>query len=1239
MGKYCCFFHPKNDYSEKDLTDKCPICGREYGYILTQSPRSIANNGKEYTVVRPIGRGFYGATYLCEVQKRFKKEQILLKIIPVKLYQFFNKDFEEECNKHAQVSERTEHLVKIVDAFEAEVCFGTQVLQCHVAELQYIDGQELSEYIKDTRHIQPRIFVQLAIDLLKLWGELISKGEYHNDLHLGNLMVEQLDSSVRRVDSIYESIRLVAIDLNSVSDKSLSDYETQRLGDRQHVANHLSLLGKILRNQYKNIDDISDMDFRLIETLNKISKLLSISTTLSDIPEISELIEIIKDEFKNNISYSPWKKPLTLAKLNDTMNAQTLQTCHVPQLLVDPENKWIDEISILEPQLITGMRGCGKTMLLGALDVHARLVFPSNSPVEQTPYNSLKNDRYVGIMASCRELVDLDDMDKQGISKLLLLYSVQIIRAARHIRDVASDAVRTEYYLNLAENLKSIFGIDFSKKELQSEIIFERHLSDLSNRIVEFSENNKLRMSVISAFELLADSLKSASDILENKRVYFLLDDASTRYMSVDDISILFTRILFMSHKCAFKVTTELQSLYSFKSPGNIEMAQDIRDYQIFDLGADVFKRTRDPRTGKKFVGDIISKRLQACDMTSPALGSLDGVLGDCKLIELANYIIDHPSSQDRKGVYYGASALTALCVGDIGDIIFLYDSIISNNQKDTYPVSPEIQTQCFQQLCSRRMYNLERKDGTLREYVKAFSEASYKCLIDSKKAITREGKKSKRIRQYNSLYIRMTSGDIQKQQAYLRKLIDSGIFVFADGNGWPRAKSSDTDPITQIKLAFRKLFGVSNFIGLANADRFELSGQALEQWLEKPSKDILLRNLGNYSEEQEEGVVEQEKRTVEERAEQEEEILQQLEAIVGSGYQMSLFDICVPEKIKKNESGVKENLYKDILSRAEIVTQDEITTSKYFDIGIFGQGFEERSLESIKRVLKNNKFASIILVEYEEKGYADEIEKLASGKSNIIKIRFDEVGSILAIIQKADSVLLDVTGLYKPIIFEVVRRAVLMKKDISIVHTLAQDYYPLNSDIEKLIGSSKLDDATRFADLMRGLDTGDAGEYQHMKMLTGECYDPVRPTALLGFVSPKNQRIFSILDKKEYDLVNLIIPNGGTQRDVLARTAGNIAVTNYSAVRLQEIETTDPKDNLQELFRCYSELYVENNYNLEIALTGSKMQAVAAAALSAVCKVSQCWYVKPKKFDVKHFTKGVGETKWYYIDVSEKDF
>ena len=69
-------------------------------------------------------------------------------------------------------------------------------------------------------------------------------------------------------------------------------------------------------------------------------------------------------------------------------------------------------------------------------------------------------------------------------------------------------------------------------------------------------------------------------------------------------------------------------------------------------------------------------------------------------------------------------------------------------------------------------------------------------------------------------------------------------------------------------------------------------------------------------------------------------------------------------------------------------------------------------------------------------------------------------------------------------------------------------------------------------------------------------------------------------------------------------------------------------------------ELNQEKNYigNFEISLTGSKMQTVAAAVLSSVCKVSQCWYIKPSKFDTKHFTKGVGDTRCYQIKKTNKD-
>lgn len=1223
MGKYCCFFDPARDYSEKELTDVCPKCGRPYNFILEHMPTEIKNSTRIYTVKKAIGRGFYGATYLCEVQKRFKKENVLLKVTPVALYSFFGKNFEAECTKHAEVAENTEHLVKIEDAFNADVTFGAETIFCHVAELQYIEGQVLADYIEDRNHYQPKIFAQICIDLLKLWHELISKGEFHNDLHLGNLIVGQLGPTVQRVDAIYDKIQLVAIDLNSVTDESLSNSEGSRIGDRKYIANHISLLARKLREKYDNIDEISDTDFRLIETLNKISRILSVPTSSVDPPEISELIEMIKEEFKSNISYAPWKKTFSLTKLNDGINAQTLPSCHVPELLVDPEGKWIDEVSVSGPQLITGMRGCGKTMLLAALDIHARLTVSTS-----TKNDHLLPDRYVGIMASCRDLIELENMERQGIPKLILLYSVQIIRAIRHIRDLYSGNVNKDYYINLARILEVIFGIGFDEKVLHSDAAFERHLSDLSNRAEKFCERSEMQVPYIAAFEMLSDSLISSSDILSDKQVYFLLDDASTRYMSVKNISALLTRVLFMSPKCAFKVTTELQTLYSFKSPGNIEMANDIRDYLIFDLGADVFRRTRDPKVGKKFIEDIIAKRLEACNGLSKDLGSLEKVLGDCPLIDLANYIIDNTSSKSRKTAYYGATALAALCVGDIGDIICLYDSIISNNEKGTYPVDRRTQTHCFQQLCSRRMYNLERKDSALREYVKAFSEASYKCLMDSKKAITRNGKKSTRIRQYNSLYIRMTSGNIEQQQESLRKLIDSGIFVYSDGNGWPRSKSGDTDPITQTKLAFRKLFGLSNFIGLANADRFELSGEALEQWLTKPTKELLLRNLGNYDDSTE--------YNEEVTTEHPINVQKQLEEIVGQNLQLSfpLSDIQEESETNSIKAEARRALDNDVAKRAQITSHKKPLQNRDFDVGIFGLGFEERCLESVRRIIDNNRFSNIILVKYDEIGYADEIVDLVSGGSNVIVVKYDELTSITDKLKYSDTILVDTTGLYKPIIFEVIRYSILEKKKVFVVHTAAQDYYPLNSDIQKLIDTHKVDDASRFADLMRGLDTGDEGAYYHMKLLKGDDYDPIRPTAIVGFVSPKNQRIFSILDKIEFESIHLFVPRGKTPRDILSQTAGNIAITNYSSVRLKQFNTQSPNEVLKELSRCYAEMYIDKNHNFELSLTGSKMQAVIAAVFSSVCKVSQCWYVKPNKFDTKHFTKGVGETKWYTIRI-----
>jgi hypothetical protein len=60
-------------------------------------------------------------------------------------------------------------------------------------------------------------------------------------------------------------------------------------------------------------------------------------------------------------------------------------------------------------------------------------------------------------------------------------------------------------------------------------------------------------------------------------------------------------------------------------------------------------------------------------------------------------------------------------------------------------------------------------------------------------------------------------------------------VFVLEAGPDAPRTKTRDSNPITQFILTYRKLFGLSNFIGLSQRDRFELSGDDLEEWLSHP--------------------------------------------------------------------------------------------------------------------------------------------------------------------------------------------------------------------------------------------------------------------------------------------------------------------------------------------------------------------------------------------------------------------
>ena len=98
-GKYTCFFHPKEDMSEHDISNLCPDCGRPYNYPLEAAPHTIG----DFRVETPLGRGFYAATYLATYGTLGAKA--VLKVTPKNTYRYFRKDFATESQLHLEVSQ------------------------------------------------------------------------------------------------------------------------------------------------------------------------------------------------------------------------------------------------------------------------------------------------------------------------------------------------------------------------------------------------------------------------------------------------------------------------------------------------------------------------------------------------------------------------------------------------------------------------------------------------------------------------------------------------------------------------------------------------------------------------------------------------------------------------------------------------------------------------------------------------------------------------------------------------------------------------------------------------------------------------------------------------------------------------------------------------------------------------------------------------------------------------------
>jgi len=1212
MQNYCCFFCPLKDKNEKKMDDVCPTCNRRYSYPLDFPPKEVGS----YQVIKPLSRGFYGATYIAKTGAFSKK--IVLKVTPVSFYDFFAKrSFEQETDLHFRVAKDADHVVGIEDRFDAVIRFSDgEEINCHIAVLEFVDGISLVDYLSGSLKLKSSEIFQVAIDLLKIRGEFYEKELNHNDLHANNLIVEQLSPGVVRSSAISQTIRLKAIDLGSIAEQDLRSEE--RKGDLEHISDHVENLLEIL---LKFPSDIEDREYRTALALQQIVSGMRADSVNSRSPETKDLIRKIEQAYyRASRHWRPWSQGLRFKGFGDDYNAQTLDSWNVPKLLVDPDGHWLAEVSKPGPQIITGMRGCGKTMLLRALDIHARASGQDGEHAKKI-LERLAQDRYVGLFVSAQRLLELRSSSfkiQNWLARLFVNYSLQASRALLHIQDLDREALAPGAHSTLAHSVADVLsGVDHLL-EVKSVEELEAQLERLAVKINRDSESFSISLAPAQAFGHLASQIRFCSSVFSESMILFLLDDVSTRYLALDGISELLSSLLFQSPVCAFKFTSEWQTIeLGLQSPGRNHPVRIDRDVSVFDLGADVYKTIASTKgRGNDFVESILIQRSRF-HVAEASNYRPKTLLGDVTLERVAEEIASSGvTSSKRKQSYRGLTCLTSVCVGDIGDVIKLYEQILRRSEMSGRLITPipnSIQSECFLDISSKRIYDLDRRTKSFKKHALSFASAANNMLVASYRYKKNKGG-SARIRQYSSIYVRVSDGDESDQQRQiddLRELIDAGVFVYSGGAA--RTKTRDPNPIQQFKLSYRKIYGLASFIGLADRDRFELSGDSLKRWLEEPSEEILLRDQGELREAAD--VVDSDNGLP-------EDIQDVANEPMNPGfYQESLFDS--PRRIQKNAYSRRDQpKVKDIDCSIERIAMNGLES---FESLLCGFGFEDRTLESTKRISRNLSVKNLYGVEYSFPGHKEKMKKIWERKgAKVHSIKYDPGTFTLP---GGSPTLIDISGLSKPVIFLSIRQQLLEFGSAYVVHTAASKHYPTTADLQTVWGHSQGGDHVLFLERLATLLKGEKGPYTQVPLLKNSV-DQSRLRALLSFSSAKHERLFSLLDSRDYDVVQILASDGDELRSKVSQVASDFVSQKVQNATSFSVNASELSETLSAMDMCYIDMYQSKGANVEIGLTGSKIQAVASAIVCARRKVSEVWYTSPAEFDPDRFSEGVGRTR-----------
>jgi serine/threonine protein kinase len=1213
--------------------ETCPICGRKYLFPLYEYPLQIDG----FNVTKPLARGFYSAAYV--VKHPYTKMDFLIKIIPVKMYskeEGYAKEFNTEVDAYRIAYENKMNVPQMIGAGECQIKFRNGVsMNCYYIQMNLIEGPTLSEF-KKSNSISSTKIAQITYDLFDFLRKIDRLQLHHNDLHDGNIIIETNTRGIGALNVIDPSVKAYVIDLGSMNKIDRSSPKDNR--DITWIVEHTQ---KMI-NSYWSEANIRDHKSELI-ILTGLTGLIGYFSGKETGRELE--IDGYCDEIYNIVKWADapgWRLPKKLVTMSEFYNTQPMEPYYAPYLFYDPEEKWTNAIKETGPMLLTGMRGCGKTLLLKSLHFFAQAEVRKDETTEKR-IERLRNEGYLGLFVSASALLS-DPKSKElhlPNHKLILAFSLDLVKCLRYCE---VDKIGVVSYIEVerfCDTLNELIPWFVKPQNVHDLVSLEFGIEDALFKTRNLKGKEAGELNVYSAFSALATRATSMLDIWNNKHILYLLDDLSTRYLKQSNVDEVLSQLNYQAKSFSFKISTETPSLHLTTAGG--KESQIFRDYKDFDLGSEVILRLKN--SGVDFIENVIKKRLllaYGLDNVSPKK-----LLGSQHYTDVARSLsgkrnLESDEKRGRKrGNYWGIETLCAISTGDIGDSITIFqrmvDKVDISKIKDNVLIPREIQDSVIFDFADRKLRQLMTQKKWYYDHAVSFAQASQTQMIKSYEQLKKI--KKGRIRQYSELFLRIDPNVDPETFGKINELVENGVYVYAGGT--PRRSGSENAVSYFTKLAFKKILGITNFIPISYADRFELSGNDVKEYIDKPSPKKLNKTVGKDAEVEDvpkdsiwdwsnlpyERSSVNEKRFVQPSLERFSELNELDETVTGRLYTSSELPLDV-------ESSYLRPLRKDDLRGKHIIG---------------ALGFEDRSLGTWRNIFSNGRPEKVTMIRYSDHGHAEEILdilKTEGVKTTVLEytdlVKFSEAAILdresvkdLAEKIKEKDCVLDITSMTKVLIYLLVSEILKAKGHLGIIHTLAEKYLPSSKQIEEILGFLGKEDP-KFFEGARQLVKGEMEPESRMTIWQNR--NPGASVFLVCFLSFKYSRVTKLLEELPVDAFDIIYPLSSdgedSPRSAFAKEMAQILVGNSG-----QAWSTNSDDHIGA-FRKLKELYLEkflySGMNFEMGLTGTKMHTVAAGMLGVIANVSGVYYT-PVHFDPRNYTIGTGNTTFTELEVKYK--